>query len=173
MAALVERIDATVDRRAPELPARVADVLAEALRAGLDLPASVKQPDPTRYRQHVLHVDPVRAYGVAALVWLPGQRTSVHDHRDWCVVGVVTGIETEERFRRVPSVRGDALELIDVLQHAPGSVQVLVPPDDVHRVRNGGATTAISLHVYGTDLAAHGTSILRTYDGTPEAAAGS
>jgi hypothetical protein len=35
---------------------------------------------------------------------------------------------------------------------------------DIHRVRNGGDGTAISTHVYGTDLSRIGTSARRYYD---------
>jgi len=38
------------------------------------------------------------------------------------------------------------------------------PPGDIHRVRNIGATTAISLHVYGTDITRIGSSARRYYD---------
>ena len=32
------------------------------------------------YRQHLLHVSPCRRLSVVALVWLPGQKTAIHDH---------------------------------------------------------------------------------------------
>jgi len=37
-------------------------------------------PDVRAYRQHLLHVSPSRRLSVVALVWLPGQRTPIHDH---------------------------------------------------------------------------------------------
>ena len=45
----------------------------------------------------------------------------------------------------------------------PGDVSGLLPPGDIHRVHNTGDTTAISLHVYGADLSAVGSSIRRAY----------
>ena len=51
-----------------------------------------KQPDPLRYRQHVLHVAEDGLYSIVSLVWLPTQETPVHDHVSWCVVGVHQGI---------------------------------------------------------------------------------
>jgi 3-mercaptopropionate dioxygenase len=45
-----------------------------------------------------------------------------------------------------------------------GSVSAVVPPGDVHRVRNDGPAITISLHIYGTDLSRLGGSIRRTYD---------
>lgn len=34
----------------------------------------------------------------------------------------------------------------------PGEVTIVLPPDDIHRVESAGDGTAISLHVYGTDI---------------------
>src|SRR5829696_9938148 len=53
------------------------------------------------YRQHVLHVSRCRRLSVVALVWLPGQRTPIHDHVSWCVVGVYRGVEREAHYRLV------------------------------------------------------------------------
>ena len=58
-------------------------------------------PDADRYRQHLLHVSPCRRLSIVALVWLPGQRTPIHDHVSWCVVGVYEGRERETRYRAV------------------------------------------------------------------------
>ena len=53
------------------------------------------------YTQHLLHVSPCRRLSIVALVWLPGQRTPIHDHVSWCVVGVYEGRERETRYRSV------------------------------------------------------------------------
>lgn len=45
-------------------------------------------PDRHGYRQNLLFVSPDRQLSIVALVWLPGQRTPIHDHVSWCVVGV-------------------------------------------------------------------------------------
>lgn len=46
----------------------------------------------------------------------------------------------------------------------PGDVSRFAPPGDIHRVRNVGDITAISLHVYCADLSQVGTSLRRNYD---------
>ena len=38
------------------------------------------------------------------------------------------------------------------------------PPGDIHRVRNAGEDTAISIHIYGTDVSRIGSSVRRRYD---------
>jgi 3-mercaptopropionate dioxygenase len=93
-------------------------------------------------------------------VWLPGQATPVHDHVTWCVVGVHEGYEHETRYR----IFDDVLVEDGRSVSGPGSVAGLLPPGDIHRVMNAGSDTAISLHVYGTDIRAHATSIRRRYD---------
>ena len=46
----------------------------------------------------------------------------------------------------------------------PGSVSVLVPPDeDIHAVGNYGRELAISVHVYGADIGVLGSSVNRTF----------
>jgi len=43
-------------------------------------------------------------------------------------------------------------------------VSGFAPPGDIHRVRNAGDGTAISIHVYGTDVSRIGMSARRYYD---------
>ena len=38
------------------------------------------------------------------------------------------------------------------------------PPGDIHRIRNTGTRTAISLHIYGTDITRIGSSARRYYN---------
>jgi len=45
-----------------------------------------------------------------------------------------------------------------------GDVSGFAPPGDIHRVRNAGDGTAISIHVCGTDVSRICTSARRYYD---------
>jgi len=117
------------------------------------------------YQQHVVHVHPQGRYSVVALVWLPGQATPIHDHRCWCVVGVLEGREQEERFRLHADAGDEWLEPVATRRYRQGETCRLVPPDeDIHRVTNVGDAAAISLHVYGADIRACGSSINRTFE---------
>jgi predicted metal-dependent enzyme (double-stranded beta helix superfamily) len=100
------------------------------------------------------------AYSLVAAVWRPGQRTAVHDHIAWCVVGVHRGEEHEIRYRLV----GDQLVEDGHTVGPCGEVTVLIPPGDIHAVVNDGTQVAVSLHVYGADLRRRGTSVRRCYD---------
>ncbi|MBO0826733.1 MAG: cysteine dioxygenase family protein [Streptosporangiales bacterium] len=130
------------------------DVLTEDELAG----------DPERYCQHVLHIEPDGSFSVVALVWLPGQVTPVHDHVSWCVVGVVQGTESETLYRLGERDGGPCLVESGRSENPPRSVCAFAPPGDIHRVRNIGAGTAVSMHVYGADIGELGSSIRRCYD---------
>lgn len=143
--------------------------VAELLRPNLGSPdfLHVEQLEPSAdcYRQHVLHVEPDGSFSVVALVWLPGQATPVHDHVSWCVVGVHCGAEHETLYQ-LQNGNGGAAHLVPT-GHAinpAGAVAALVPPGDIHHVENGGAELAVSLHIYGANIAVLGSSIRRRYD---------
>jgi predicted metal-dependent enzyme (double-stranded beta helix superfamily) len=75
---------------------------------------------------------------------------------------VLAGIEYEEIFGLSPD--GGSLTAVTRRQNRPGTVAGFAPPGDIHRVRNSGDGIAVSMHVYGTDLARLGSSIRRVYD---------
>ena len=145
---------------------RVANAVAELLQPylGLDTLLTPAQmvPDIATYRQNVLHVEPDGSFSVAALVWLPGQETPIHDHVSWCVVGVYKGNEYETRYEIAGEAESYLVEAGNGLSCA-GSVDALVPPGDIHKVTNAGAQLAVSIHIYGADIAAFGCSIRRRY----------
>jgi predicted metal-dependent enzyme (double-stranded beta helix superfamily) len=109
------------------------------------------------YRCHTLHVEPGGSFSIVALVWRPGQVTRIHDHLTWCVFGVIQGVEHEDLF-------DSELNLIGSSDNHVGDVSGFAPPGDIHRVHNTGGTTAISIHVYGTDVTRSGSSVRRFYD---------
>jgi predicted metal-dependent enzyme (double-stranded beta helix superfamily) len=77
--------------------------------------------------------------------------------RRGCVFTVIQGVEHEQLF--------DAdLNLIGSSDNHVGDVSGFAPPGDIHRVYNTADTTAISIHVYGTDVTRTGSSVRRYYD---------
>jgi 3-mercaptopropionate dioxygenase len=141
---------------------RVAAALSHHL-PGPDLlsPAQL-QGDPAGYQTHVIHVERGGSFSIAVMVWRPGQVTPIHDHVSWCVTGVLQGTEQEEVF--APGPGGQYLTEITRRQNPPGTVAGFAPPGDIHRVRTCGSGIAVSLHVYGANLAELGSSIRRVYD---------
>ena len=138
-----------------------AQLVAEQLRRHLPSPdvlsAEQRLGSPDGYRSHTLHVEPGGSFSITALVWRPGQVTRIHDHLTWCVFGVIQGVEHEELF-------DSDLNLVGRSDNHVGDVSGFAPPGDIHRVHNTGSTTAISIHVYGTDVARMGSSVRRYYD---------
>jgi 3-mercaptopropionate dioxygenase len=117
------------------------------------------------YRQHLLHVSEDRRMSVVALVWRPGQRTPIHDHVAWCVVGVYRGVEQETRYRLVERGGLEHLEAVDTIEAHPGHVEALIPPaENIHEVVAGGRGLTISIHVYGADIERLGSSVYRRFD---------
>ena len=144
--ATAQLVAAELERRLPS-----AAVLTREQRAG----------DPERFQSHVLHVEPDGSFSIVALVWLPGQVTQIHDHVTWCVFGVVQGVEHEELFTLDD---GECLVVAGSSTNRTGDVTGFAPPGDIHRVRNVGDQTAISIHIYGTDVLRIGSSVRRYYD---------
>jgi predicted metal-dependent enzyme (double-stranded beta helix superfamily) len=138
-----------------------AELVADQLRAHLPGP-EILTPEQRlgqadRVAGHLLHTEPDGTFSILGLVWRPGQTTRIHDHITWCVVGVLAGAEHEELF-------DEALNTVGTRDNPPGAVSGFAPPGDIHRIRNAGAETAISLHVYGTDISRVGSSARRYYN---------
>jgi predicted metal-dependent enzyme (double-stranded beta helix superfamily) len=159
---LTELVDAV--RTAVAAPAdwsQTAQLVAEQLRGHLPtadvLTAEQRAGSADGYIGHTLHVEPDGSFSIIALVWRPGQVTRIHDHVTWCVFGVIQGVEHEDLF--------DAdLNLIGSSDNHVGDVSGFAPPGDIHRVHNTADTTAISIHIYGTDVTRVGSSARRYYD---------
>jgi predicted metal-dependent enzyme (double-stranded beta helix superfamily) len=145
-----------------------ADLVAQRLRVHLPSPAVLtaeqRLGSPDRYTQHLLHVEPDGSFSIVAVVWRPGQETPIHDHVSWCVVAVVEGTEYETLYALRQT--GGLTWLMETVttENPPGSVSAFAPPGDIHRVRNVGSDTAISIHIYGADISRLGSSIRRCYD---------
>jgi predicted metal-dependent enzyme (double-stranded beta helix superfamily) len=141
----------------PQTAQLVADQLRRHLPATDVLTAEQRLGSPDDYSAHNLHVEPDGSFSIVALVWRPGQVTRIHDHVTWCVFGVIQGIEHEELFDADLNVIGED-------DNHVGDVSGFAPPGDIHRVHNTGEETAISIHVYGTDVTRIGSSARRYYD---------
>jgi 3-mercaptopropionate dioxygenase len=161
---LVTGVRAAVSRHADwrETARLVTRELALHLPSPDVLTAEQRTGDPKGYRSHVLHTEPDGSFSIVALVWRPGQVTPIHDHVTWCVFGVIQGEEYEELF----TLDGKRECLVESETNTNRTAEVggFAPPGDIHRVRNAGADTAISIHIYGTDVTRIGSSVRRRYD---------
>jgi predicted metal-dependent enzyme (double-stranded beta helix superfamily) len=156
---LVAGIRTAVESHADWL--ETAQLVADQLRRHLPTPGvltpELRLGSPDDYCAHTLYGEPDGSFSIVALIWRPGQITRIHDHVTWCAFGVIQGVEHEELF--------DAdLNLIGESDNHVGDVSGFAPPDDIHRVHNTAGETAISIHVYGTDVSRVGSSARRYYD---------
>ncbi|MGA9665733.1 MAG: hypothetical protein WBQ69_04695 [Gallionella sp.] len=126
--------------------------LLAALVANDDwLPEIFAQPHPKYYQQYLLYADPLDRLSIVSFVWGPGQKTPVHDHTVWGLVGLLRGRERETTYKKQADGSYKATGTSVLL---PGQVSAVSPTiGDVHEVANDLADrTSISIHVYGANI---------------------
>lgn len=118
------------------------------------LPDELAQPNPERYQQYLLHCDSRQRFSVVSFVWGPGQRTPIHDHRVWGLIGMLRGAEYSQGFSR--SADGALVAEGEPVRLAPGQVEAVSPRiGDIHQVNNAFSDqVSISIHVYGGNIGA-------------------
>jgi predicted metal-dependent enzyme (double-stranded beta helix superfamily) len=131
IAAFTRLIDANPSE--PDVLERGAALLRGLVVVDDWLPPAFAAADPVRYQQHLLHCDPLERFSVVSFVWGPGQRTPVHNHTVWGLIGMLRGAELSQPFERL---EGD-----------------LVPVGPRHRLELGDRVS-ISIHVYGGNIGA-------------------
>jgi len=116
------------------------------------LPQEFAEPHPEHYLQYLLHADAQQRFSVVSFVWGPGQRTPVHDHRVWGMIGMLRGAELGQRFERQPD--GTLVPLGKPLRLEQGDVECVSPTiGDIHQVSNAFEDrVSISIHVYGGNI---------------------
>ena len=143
-----ELIDSTTTE--PVLLARGHELLADLVRDDGWLPDEYAIPRSDRYAQHLLHCDPLERFSMVSFVWGPRQRTPVHNHTVWGLVGVLRGREASEEFelREGRPVGSGRIGMM-----ARGEVDAVSPTiGDWHRVTNTSDGVSISIHVYGGNV---------------------
>lgn len=127
-------------------------LLAELVANDDWLPEEFAQPHPQYYQQYLLHADPQDRYSVVSFVWGPGQKTPIHNHTVWALIGMMRGSERGEGFA-VPEA-GKAMQLLGTEVLSPGDVDMVSPRlGDIHRVSNVfDDRVSISIHVYGGNI---------------------
>ena len=96
------------------------------------------------------------AFSIVAFVWGPGQIAPIHDHLVWGLVGVYEGAIEETRYKKIDNDEQDNgfhLEVVDTVIAKTHDISFVYPPNaDIHGVRNPFDETAITIHIYGTDI---------------------
>jgi predicted metal-dependent enzyme (double-stranded beta helix superfamily) len=114
------------------------------------LPDAFAEPGP-RYRQYLLHCDPLERFSVVSFVWGPGQRTPVHNHTVWGLVGMLRGEEVSTEMVAGAPMRPGQVDRLRQGEVAAVSADTY----DIHVVENALPDRAsISIHVYGGNIGA-------------------
>lgn len=104
-----------------------------------------------RYRQYLLHCDPLERFCVVSFVWGPGQRTPVHNHTVWGLVGMLRGEEVSTEMQPGAPMRPGQVDRLREGDVAAVSADTY----DIHVVENAlPDRVSISIHVYGGNIGA-------------------
>lgn len=129
-------------------------LLADIVRNDDWLPDEYAKPHPQYYQQYLLYCDALERFSVVSFVWGPGQKTPVHDHTVWGLLGVMRGAETCHRFD--PPTPGQAMQRHAQQQLKLHEIDRVSPTvGDIHEVANAYSDrVSISIHVYGANIGA-------------------
>ena len=130
------------------------ELLKTLIQSDSWLPEFCTVPHPEFYQQYLLHADPLGRFSVVSFVWGPGQKTPIHDHCIWGLIGMLRGMEKGQRYKKLASgeLAIDGPET--VLRQ--GDIEAVGPDiGDIHVVSNAiPDKTSISIHVYGANIGA-------------------
>ena len=147
------------------VPGRVAGLLPKLLlQPYLLTPAQRSAPSDTYGRNRVF-ICPRDRFSLLVMVWPAGVTTPIHDHRDWCTLGVYEGI-IEETYYSPMTNSADCATVVPnkSVFHKPGAIAHLpVDAPNIHRIHNPTDEIAISIHVYGGNCETRGPNLDRIY----------
>lgn len=140
--------------REPEILSEGSRLLRDLIAVDDWLPARYAEASANGYQQYLLHADSRERFAVVSFVWGPGQKSPIHDHTVWGIVGVLRGAELEQSYSRVG--HGRLVEEGSSERLEQGEVTAVSPAiGDYHRVSNAyDDKSSISIHVYGANIGA-------------------
>jgi predicted metal-dependent enzyme (double-stranded beta helix superfamily) len=155
-------------REEPEILREGSRLLNELI--GIDdwLPDRYAQASKSGYQQYLLHADSQERFSIVSFVWGPAQKSPIHDHTVWGIVGILRGAEFEQSYSRASDGRFVEQGVPERL--AEGEVTAVSPSvGDFHQVSNALADqSSVSIHVYGANIGAVQRSMYEI-DGTRKA----
>lgn len=163
--ALTELIESGADE--PRILAEGRELVGKLVAKDDWLPEAFAKPHPQYYQQYLLYADPRERFSVVSFVWGPGQKTPLHDHTVWGIVGVLRGQERERRFDQ--RAGGGYAETGAGVLGAGGVTAVSPAIGDVHIVENAlDDQVSISIHVYGGNIGRISRHVFDAATGAPK-----
>lgn len=148
-----------------DVPRRVAGLLPDLLRLPDLLTAEQRCTPVDSYGRNRVFICPQDKFSVLAMIWPAGVTTPIHDHRDWCTLGVYEGV-IEETYYSPASDAPDCTFAVPqkTVRHEPGAIAHLpVAAPNIHRIHNPTDDVAISIHVYGGNCEKLGPNLDQVY----------
>ena len=144
-------VDRNLDETATLVEGR--ELVARLVASDDWLPEAYAQPNSKYYQQYLLHADPLERLSIVSFVWGPGQRTPVHDHTVWGIVGILRGAEISVAYAPRPE---GGFEVGPEKRLERGAVVAVSPAiGDIHVIANAyDDRPSISIHVYGGNIGA-------------------
>jgi 3-mercaptopropionate dioxygenase len=155
LSAFVSELDRLLDSGQADFLYRAAAALKKRLLTdGSWLPSAYRRPHPMHYQQYLLYRDPLGRFSIVSFVWGPGQRSPIHDHQVWGLVGTLEGAELSQSYAAPQDPAKPVVAQGAERRMVPGDVEIMSPSlGDIHRVSNASdSEVAVSVHVYGADI---------------------
>ncbi len=147
----------TIVRKYPnesEVLRQIKPLLEKLIKNPRSVPAEAFTPRKDRFAMNLIHMPSDELFSIIGGVWHPGQRTPIHDHLTWALIGVYDGEEREALFRRTDNGSNPKIAKIEKVSekiNTKGHVTVL-GHRGIHRVDNISGKPTTSIHVYGRDI---------------------
>lgn len=151
----------------PEILKKASEIIKNLIEIDDWLPEEMARPHPDYYQQHLLYGDPNDRFSLVSFVWGPGQKTPIHDHTVWGVIGMLRGSEIDQAYRTTD----DGLEPVGKeMRLNPGDVACVSPTiGDIHQVSNAYKDkVSISIHLYGGNIGRIRRSVYDADTGKPK-----
>ena len=142
-------VDATQDEA--RLLDAGAGLMKDLIRRDDWLPEELSRTHPQYYQQYLLYGDPLDRFSLVSFVWGPGQRTPIHNHTVWGLIGMLRGAECGQHFSQGG---GGLMPEGEEVRLEQGDIDIVSPTrGDIHQVRNAYADrVSISIHLYGGNI---------------------
>jgi 3-mercaptopropionate dioxygenase len=116
------------------------------------LPETFAAPHMAHHQEYLLYCDPLERFSVISVALGPGQKTPIHDHTVWCLIGVMRGTERFEEYRHEGA--GVALQKTGEHLGIAGDIDAVSPTvGDIHVMANAlRDQAAVSIHVFGGNI---------------------
>lgn len=128
----------------------IAPLVRKLLVSSYWLQMEYKEPSPdTGWGIHFLYREHQFPLTLQMVTWLPGHRSTIHNHGSWAMVALIGGQERNRIWVRKPSPEHpDRIEEAGELLLAPGDI-VALTPNAIHSIEPVGDEPTVSFNLYG------------------------